>query len=144
MPISFAPDRGQIVMCDFSSGFIRPEMQKVRHCIVISPNRRTGTCVIVPLSTAAPNPPQAYHYKIPRHVYPCLECGVDVWAKGDMVTHASFGRLDRPKENGMYASRKLNDADLEGVVHAALAAVECSYLVKHRDTIDAIRKLVKV
>ena len=123
MPISFSPGRGQILMCDFTTGFIPPEMQKVRHCIVISPQRRTGSCLIVPLSTVAPNPIEAYHYKIPRNVYPCLECGVDVWVKGDMLTHASFGRLDRPKENRLFASRFLKKTDFEAVIDAVLAAV---------------------
>lgn len=39
-------------MCDFgSSGVIRSEMQKYRHCICISPRSRkhTGNCLIVPL-----------------------------------------------------------------------------------------------
>src|SRR5690242_1063138 len=107
MPLSFAPDLGQILMCDFTNGFMRPEMQKMRHCVVISPNRHSGTCIIVPLSTAAPTPIESYHFKIPRNVYPCLECGVDIWAKGDMLTHAAYARLDRPKEYGRFASRTL-------------------------------------
>jgi mRNA interferase MazF len=126
MPISFAPDRGQILMCDFTTGFTRPEMQKIRHCIVISLKRHCGTCIIVPLSTVAPNPVEAHHFKLPRHVYPCLECGVDVWAKGDMVTHAAFSRLDRPKEDGRFASRSLKAADLDGVVKAVLAGIGIS------------------
>jgi uncharacterized protein YifN (PemK superfamily) len=122
MPIQFNPRRGQILMCDFT-GFIRPEMQKVRHCIVVSPERRSGTCIVVPLSTSEPRPVEAHHYKIPRNVYPCLECGVDVWAKADMLTHASFARLDRPKEQGRFASRFLFPDDLQGVVDAVLAAI---------------------
>ena len=123
MPIDFLPLRGQILMCDYTNGFIRPEMQKVRHCVVISPQRRTGTCLVVPLSTVPPEIVEPYHYMIPRHIYPCLECGTDVWAKGDMLTHAAFARLDRPKENHRFASRSLRPDHLECVVAAALAAI---------------------
>jgi|ERR1035437_6036159 uncharacterized protein YifN (PemK superfamily) len=122
MPILFNPSRGQILMCDFR-GFIRPEMQKIRHCIVVSPERRSGTCIVVSLSTSAPTTEEAHHYKISRNVYQCLECGVDVWAKADMLTHAAFARLDRPKEHGRFASRHLNSADLQGVINAVLAAI---------------------
>jgi mRNA interferase MazF len=122
MPILFNPRRGQILMCDFK-GFIPPEMQKIRHCIVVSPERRSGTCIVVPLSTSSPKPEETHHYKIPRNAYQCLECGVDVWAKADMLTHAAFARLDRPKEHGKFASRQLSPADLEGVINAVLAAI---------------------
>ena len=123
MPINFLPKRGQILMCDYTKKFIEPEMQKVRHCVVVSPERRTGSCLVVPLSTVPPQNVQLYHYKIPRGVYPCLECGTDVWVKGDMLTHASFARLDRPKENGRFASVHLRTVHLEAVVNAVLAAI---------------------
>ncbi len=123
MPINFLPKRGQILMCDYTKGFIEPEMQKVRHCIVISPERRTGLCLVVPLSTVPPQTPQAFHYKLPRGIYPCLECGTDVWVKGDMLTHACFARLDRPKENGRFATVHLRSVHLDAVVNTVLAAI---------------------
>jgi len=52
MSIPFVPNAGTVLMCDFS-GFVPPEMTKVRHVVVISPrSRRTnlqnGTCLVVP------------------------------------------------------------------------------------------------
>lgn len=123
MPISFMPKRGQILMCDYTNGFVPPEMQKIRHCIVISPERKTGTCIVVPLSTVPPSRIEAYHYKMPRNVYQCLECGTDVWVKADMITHASFQRLDRPKENGRFASVFLKTEHLTDITDAVLAAI---------------------
>jgi hypothetical protein len=40
-----------------------------------------------------------------------------------MLTHASFARLDRPKENGRFASVYLRTVHLEAVVNAVLAAI---------------------
>ena len=40
-----------------------------------------------------------------------------------MLTHASFTRLDRPKENGRFASVHLRTVHLEAVVNAVLAAI---------------------
>src|ERR1700733_1990102 len=126
-------------MCDYTKGFIEPEMQKVRHCVVVSPERRTGICLVVPLSTVPPQTVQPYHYKIPKGVYQCLECGTDIWVKGDMLTHASFARLDRPKENGLFASVHLRTAHLEAVVNAVLAAI--GYPVKA--AVATVRSSVK-
>src|SRR5438132_1559491 len=110
---------------------MRPEMQKIRHCVAISPKRHTGTCLVVPLSTVPPDPPGGCHYRIPRHVYPCIECGTDVWAKCDMLTHAAFARLDRPKENGLFVRRMLNKNDLDGILKAVFHAINCGHLGNH-------------
>jgi mRNA interferase MazF len=131
MPINFSPDPGQILMCDFTTGFMRPEMQKIRHCVAVSPKAHTGSCLIVPLSTLQPVPIKDCHYLIPRHVYPCIECGADVWAKADMLTHAAFARLDRPKENGLFSSRFLMAKDLQSILKCLFWAINCGRLVNH-------------
>ncbi len=57
MPLTFSPRPGEIVICDFSTGFRPPEMVKVRPVVVISPRRRTSQLVtVVPLSTTPPDP----------------------------------------------------------------------------------------
>src|SRR5271156_2598560 len=106
MPINFVPDRAQILMCDFTTGFMRPEMEKIRHCVVVSPRVRSGTSLIIPLSLEPPKIVQLWHYLIPRE-YPCMSVISDVWAKGDMLTHASWQRLHRPKENHVEVRRIL-------------------------------------
>jgi uncharacterized protein YifN (PemK superfamily) len=128
MAITFPPDHGQILMCDFTSGFVRPEMQKIRHCIVVSPKRHTGTCLIVPLSTQPPKPVESWHYLIPRHIYACIECGTDVWAKGDMVTHAAFERLSRPLENHREVRRVLQPEHLKEILKTLVHAINCGHV----------------
>jgi len=117
-------------MCDFTSGFMRPEMQKIRHCVVVSPTRHTGTCLIVPLSLKPPKPIELWHYLIPRHRYPCIECGVDVWAKGDMLTHASFDRLSRPLENHRECRRLVQKDDLLEILKAIAHAINCGHIAE--------------
>src|SRR5579859_4482122 len=131
MPITFPPDQGQILMCDFTTGFMRPEMLKIRHCIAVSPKRHTGTCLIVPLSTEPPAHVEAWHYLIPRYVYPCIECGADVWVKGDMLTHAAFARLNRPKENHVEVRRLLQAAHLKEVLKTVVHAINCGHVSAH-------------
>ena len=105
MPIQFVPQPGTVLMCDFS-GSIAPEMNKVRHVIVVSPRRRhrAGCCIVVPVSTVAPNPVERYHFRIPANTYGFFKADTDVWVKGDMVAHVSFNRLDRVLCDGKYQS----------------------------------------
>ena len=112
MPINFAPTLGQVLMCDFT-GFVAPEMQKKRHCVVISPRyrRHTGCCLVVPLSTMKPQRVEPYHYMIPANRYPYFTKDQDIWAKADMLTHAAFRRLDRVLEHGKYVSRVIGAED---------------------------------
>jgi len=134
MPINFIPEAGQILMCDFESdGFIRPEMQKIRHCVVVSPRyrRHTGCCLVVPLSTVCPDDVELYHHRIPAGTYQALDAERDSWVKGDMLTHAAFGRLDRPYENGRRARVVLNAEDLRAIRKAILAAVGLVELIEH-------------
>jgi mRNA interferase MazF len=59
MPITFIPDAGDVLMCDFSTGFVPPEMVKTRRVIVLSPRNRAripGTYIVVPISKTAPAP----------------------------------------------------------------------------------------
>ncbi|SRR5260370_482253 len=131
MPITFAPDHGQILMCDFTSGFMRPEMQKIRHCVVVSPKKHTGTCLVVPLSLDPPNVIEGWHYRFPQNAYPCMVQNTDIWAKGDMLTHAAFPRLDRPLENHVRVRRLLQAVHLREVLKAVAHAINCSYVAKH-------------
>ena len=126
MPITFAPDLGQVLMCDFSNpAFLRPEMQKIRHCIVISPRyrRHTGCCIVVPVSTTKPHTLEPYHYQIPNGVYGCFHADAELWVKGDMLTHAGFGRLDRPYQDGRRSRVILEPQHLVGARKAILAAI---------------------
>jgi uncharacterized protein YifN (PemK superfamily) len=129
MPITFAPDPGQILMCDFTNGFMRPEMQKIRHCVVVSPKKHTGTCLVVPLSLDPPDIIENWHYCFPHNAYLCMAQDIDIWAKGDMLTHAAFARLNRPKENHVEVRRILQTPHLKEILKAVAHAINCSHIV---------------
>src|ERR1700758_3523865 len=125
MPINFIPEPGQILMCDFTTGFVRPEMQKERQWVVVSPRyrRHTGCCIVVPVSTVRPEEIEPYHYQLPEGRYGCFREGEELWVKGDMVTHAAFVRLDRPFSEGRRSKVMLQSDDFKGVQKAVLAAI---------------------
>ncbi|MEN0039693.1 MAG: type II toxin-antitoxin system PemK/MazF family toxin [Pseudomonadota bacterium] len=97
MPIRFHPKYGTLVLVDFNTGFIPPEMGKRRPAIVISrPMKgRPGLCTIVPLSTQAPAPQMNFHMPLvlPEE-WPSDLLRYDSWVKADMITAVSFGRID--------------------------------------------------
>ena len=124
MPIRFVPQQGMVLMCDFA-GFVPPEMTKVRHVVIVSPRHRrnTGSCLVVPLSTVAPNPVEPYHYRIAANTYSFFRQNTDVWAKADLLSHVSFGRFDRVLDNGKYCSPALNPSDIQGIQCAVWEAL---------------------
>jgi uncharacterized protein YifN (PemK superfamily) len=126
MPITFHPRPGTVLICDFSTGFQPPEMVKRRHVVVVSPRRRhhSGLCLVVPFSTVAPEPLEAFHHLIPVGAYPFFHPRKDVWAKGDMLTCVAFRRLDRVLLNGRYVAPSLRLGDFAAIQRAILAALE--------------------
>lgn len=133
MAIIYVPSPAQVLMCDFESeGFVRPEMQKVRHCVVISPRyrREWGTCLVVPFSTQPPDEVRPYHFVIARNKYRFFAPDAEIWAKANMLTHVGFPRLDRVMEGGVYCNRYLDRADFKGVMVAVLHAVGCPHLAR--------------
>jgi uncharacterized protein YifN (PemK superfamily) len=122
MPLTFHPDRGTIVIYDFSTGFQPPEMVKKRPVVIVSPRLRgrTGLCTVVPLSTTAPDPVENYHYLLKTPPYPQAS-SKDVWAKCDMITTVGLARMDRIRiklSNGRrdYRTFAMNSADLKEVL----------------------------
>jgi uncharacterized protein YifN (PemK superfamily) len=125
------PRVGQVVMCDFDSmGFQKPEMRKIRHCVVVARRKSNRVCLLVPFSTQPPPSIQPYHYRIAPNKYSFFARNVEIWAKADMLTHAGFFRLDRVLDNGRYSDRFLEDEDFRGVMVAVLHAVGLSTLVE--------------
>ena len=118
-------------MCDFTTGFVKPEMVKVRHVVVISPRSRdrSGLCLVVPFSCQAPNPVMPFHYQIPADKYPFFSPGEAVWAKADMVTSVSHQRLDRVCVNGRYDSPLLEESDFVAIQNAVLQAMGLGHFV---------------
>lgn len=100
MPLSYYPNIGEILLCNYQ-GFVEPEMVKTRPVIVVSPRlrRRSNLIGIVPLSTTAPAPAEAYHCLIELdRPLPAPFDNPIMWAKCDMYNVVSMQRLDRFKE----------------------------------------------
>jgi mRNA interferase MazF len=139
MALAFAPERGAIIICDYT-GFKPPEMVKRRPVVVISPkiSVRSRLCTVVPLSGDAPNPEMPYHRRIilsPPLPYP-WELR-EVWAKCDMVFASGFDRLDLirlPRERGkkrQYRVNLLPKEDLDEIIKGVLCSFGLAHLTKH-------------
>lgn len=128
MPITFAPRRGAILMCDFDMAGVPPEMRKVRRVVVASPTalnhrhaRGPGVCSVVPFSATPPDTPGMHDVLFEPGAYRSLS--VPVWAKCAALTLVSHARLDRPLAGRFYVSEYLSPADtarIEAGLRAAL------------------------
>lgn len=130
MALGFHPHAGDIVICDYSTGFKPPEMVKVRPVVVISPRRRSSQLVtVVPISSVAPSPVEPWHYLLPDGAYPPARG--PVWVKADMVATVALARLDRVKMKEPGGSRsyqvfRLSQGDLLAIGAAVKAALGLS------------------
>jgi uncharacterized protein YifN (PemK superfamily) len=133
MAILYPPRMGQILICDYTTGFKVPEMVKVRPVVVISPEPRgriTRLCTVVPLSTTQPEALELHHCEIrlARPLPKPFDAAI-CWAKADMLATVSYERLDMPKAGkGFDGKRKyikvfLEDTQLASVRQCALAAL---------------------
>lgn len=98
MPLSYYPKPGEIVLCDYETGFVEPEMVKLRPVVVVSPRlRRRGDLVaVVPLSTTPPDPIAPHHCAITlERPLPRPYDSPEAWAKCDMLATVALIRLDR-------------------------------------------------
>jgi len=118
------PEAGMVLMCDFH-GYVKPEIVKNRHVIVLSSKlfNSWGTVVVVPVSSGAPKKASKVHFMIPANKYPCFRADEDQWVKGNLLSHVRFARLDRVKANGQWCTPKIDEKDLGQVCAAAAAAI---------------------
>jgi uncharacterized protein YifN (PemK superfamily) len=126
MPITFVTDAGDVLMCDFTTGFQPPEMVKVRKVVVLSARSRVtipNTYLVVPLRKAAPAPPEGCHHEFRPRSYHFLDDVESVWAKADMLTCVGKHRLDRVKVNGRYSRVCIRKDDLMAIRRAVLNAL---------------------
>lgn len=124
MAIQFAPLPGDVLICDFSTGFRPPEMVKRRPALVVSPRirHRDGLCTIVPLSTTAPRRAVPYQCLIDLPFAPPAPFeAIQVWAKADMLATVGYARLDlmrsgrRADGKRQYLKIRLDPAELAKV-----------------------------
>jgi mRNA interferase MazF len=124
MAIQYDPAPGTVLLCDYDTGFRRPEMVKRRPALVISPrlHARHGLCTVVPLSTTPPRRGVQYQLRITLPEAPPPPFSQrEVWAKADMVATVSFERLDlfrlarQPDGRRQYLRLLVQGEDLEAV-----------------------------
>ena len=143
MAITFHPKVGQILMCDFTVGFVQPEMVKRRPVLVISSGLRgRGSLVtIVALSTTPPPREMEYHLALPKRSLPNISGFQDrvTWVKGDMIYTVGFHRLDliqlrkRHPDTGkrMYYSDRLGRDRMKEVYRCVLHGLSLGQLGAH-------------
>ena len=115
-------------MCDFR-GYEAPEMIKVRPVVVLARNRRVRDLVtVVPLSTTAPSPPEAWHHALSSNPMPG-KAATPCWAKCDMVATVSLARLDRVKiAERRYEVPKLQLVDFDAIRRATASALGLTHV----------------
>ena len=141
MALAYYPSPGEIVLCDYGTGFTAPEMVKLRPVVIVSPRlrRRPDLVAVVPLSTTPPNPAETHHCSIvlgrplPR---PFEE--PQMWAKCDMLATVSLTRLDRFKDGRVpgggarrYTTGKVSQAQLIEIRKAILHGLGLGSLTIH-------------
>ena len=129
MTLPYFPTRGEVLICDFDTGFQPPEMVKKRPVVVLSKKESHARrlCTVVPFSTTAPDPIQAWHHPLPNVQVPGMKASAPIWAKCDMLATVSFDRLNKPyvrtRSGRSYRTLFLGDPDL-----AAIEACVRAYL----------------
>ena len=139
MSLSYYPHPGEILLCDYRTGFIAPEMTKRRPIVVISPRlrRRLDLVTVVPLSTSPPDPVEDHHHKIVlAHPLPPPFDNPMMWAKCDMVAVVSKARLDRFKlQRGAgprkWVAGKVAASDLKAIKAGVLCGLGLASLTIH-------------
>ncbi len=120
------PLPGHILLCDFSRGFVVPEMVKPRPVVVVSRHNPRGArlCTVVPLSTTEPVPTKDWHILLaanpcPYYSHPPAE---KVWVKCDMIYSVSFDRLDRvhskTRKGRQYHLPRLSEEETKRIIEA--------------------------
>ncbi|MFK7866741.1 MAG: type II toxin-antitoxin system PemK/MazF family toxin [Alphaproteobacteria bacterium] len=139
MSIPYHPERGSIVECDFTHGFVNPEMNKKRAVIVLTPKikSRHNLCTVVALSTTKPEKIMPYHCQIDiTPPLPDRYKSIGVWVKGDMVNTVGFHRLDliRVKKdiNGkrIYYTNCFNEETMRKIYTCVLHGMGLSRIIK--------------
>lgn len=138
MALSYYPSPGEIVLCNYDTGFKAPEMVKLRPVVIVSPRlRKRGDLVaVVPLSTTDPDPVDTHHCKITLAApLPKPFDALEMWAKCDMVATVALSRLDRFKDRSggvrRYRTGKVATAQLIEIRKSILCGLGLSSLTIH-------------
>ncbi len=134
MALTFQPNFGQILICEFPTQLTPPEMTKKRPVVCISPKYRNrfGVATIVPLSTTEPMVKSQFDVEVQLSQpiapnYPALKC----WAKCDMLYTFSYSRLSAPTVGKCHGRRQYNFMLLSpGTMCSILTGVLASFGVE--------------
>lgn len=129
MTLPYFPSRGEVLICDFSTGFQPPEMVKKRPVVVVSckVSHSRRLCTVVPFSTTEPKPVMSWHHPLPHVKVPGLVANAPIWAKCDMLATVSFDRLNKPYFKTRHG-RKFQELVLDPVDMQALENCIRAYL----------------
>ncbi len=141
MALQFHPEPGTLLMCDFSSGFLEPEMVKKRPVIVVSPKmkRCSGLATVVPLSTVEPTYIEAFHVNLDNIYLPQTPYFQErsSWIKCDMIYRVGFHRLNliqtgkNPQGKRLYFKDRLPAEVLRQVNEGILHSLNLGQLAQH-------------
>lgn len=117
----FYPKTGHVLICNFDTGFVPPEMVKKRPIVVISKTETHSRrlCTVIPLSTTTPKIIKPWHVALKNGSISASAETETIWAKCDMIYTVSFDRLEIPKGNSVFKnlgkSLKINQHDLNEI-----------------------------
>lgn len=139
MPLTYYPRTGEVLLCDFATGFVPPEMTKRRPVVVISPRlrRRADLVAVVPLSTTLPNRLQSHHCEVTLDKpLPKPFSTPTMWAKCDMLATVALHRMDRFKaghsaDRRIYRSGQLEPEQIRHIRIAILFGLGLDALTIH-------------
>jgi len=141
MAISYNPDVGEVLICDFGmfrvppltpscDGRLPPEMIKRRPVVVLS-SKISKACIVVPLSTTLDKAKlnKGMHIEVPEDAIPEMAYFPSKirWAKSDLVGQVSHERLfmlrapSRSHTHKHYLSRELVAEIQKGVIKSICA-----------------------
>jgi len=138
MGLLYYPNPGEILLCDYGTSGVAPEMEKRRPVVIVTPRlRRRGELVgVIPLSTSAPQEVEDFHCRLELdHPLPAPFDRPVMWAKCDMFSVLSRDRLDRFKagrgEKRIYVAGKVTADQLKALRAAMLCGLGLSSLTIH-------------
>lgn len=138
MALLYYPTPGEILLCDYGSNVIAPEMAKRRPVVIVTPRlRRRGELVgVVPLSTTDPEEVMDFHCRVEleRPLPPPFQSPA-MWAKCDMFSVISRSRLDRFRagrgEKRIFVAGKVSADQLQAIKAAMLCGLGLGSLTIH-------------
>ena len=118
---TFYPKTGHVLICNFDTGFVPPEMVKRRPIVVISKTETHSRrlCTVVPLSKTIQKIIKPWQVALKIDSISSSSDIETIWAKCDMIYTVSFDRLEILKDNYFFKksgkSLRLNQYDLNEI-----------------------------